>query len=60
MRVCVRFYSGRWADGVIRDRLLHVDGYTFTRGMVKANGWEVVRTYPSMPLDVPKRGDSEP
>lgn len=44
MRVRVRFYSGRWADGVIRDRLLHVDGYTFTRRMVKANGWEVVRT----------------
>lgn len=54
MRVRVRFYSGRWADGVIRDRLLHVDGYTFTRGMVKANGWEVVRTDQSMPLDVPK------
>lgn len=41
MRVRVRFYSGRWADGVIRDRLLHVDGYTFTRGMVKALGYEV-------------------
>jgi hypothetical protein len=41
MRVRVRFYSGRYGEGIIRDRLLHMDGYTFTRGMVTAFGWEV-------------------
>jgi hypothetical protein len=41
MRVRVRFYSGRYGEGIIRDRLLHIDGYTFTRGMVTALGWEV-------------------
>lgn len=41
MRVRVRFYLGRYGEGIIRDRLLHMDGYTFTRGMVTALGWEV-------------------
>jgi hypothetical protein len=57
MRVRVRFYSGRYGEGIIRDRLLHMDGYTFTRGMVTAFGWEVW-TYPVTPLDVGKKGDS--
>jgi hypothetical protein len=41
MHVRVLFHLGAWSDGVILDRLLYVDGYTFTRGMVKAFGWEV-------------------
>jgi hypothetical protein len=59
MRVRVRFYSGRYGEGIIRDRLLHMDGYTFTRGMVTAFGWEVW-TYPVTPLDVGKKGESAP
>lgn len=59
MRVRVRFHLGAWNDGVIRDRLLHIDGYTFTRGMVTAFGWEVW-TYPVGPLDVAKQAESAP
>jgi len=59
MRVRVRFYSGRYGEGIIRDRLLHIDGYTFTRGMVTAFGWEVW-TYPVGPLDVAKQAETAP
>jgi hypothetical protein len=57
MHVRVRFHLGAWSDGIIRDRLLHMDGYTFTKGMVTAFGWEVW-TYPVTPLDVGIKGDS--
>lgn len=40
--VIIRFYLGRWSNGYIKNGELHIDGYSFTAGMVRSEGWDVI------------------